>query len=115
MLADSLAECLIVRHLGVVERLHVEVDEPAALLLGDLQMAMHGNEVRETHLASKAIRSAEGLCRESGQLIDVLGAAIAEQRLQERVDEDTGVERLFEAMQRRLSPACSKSVVIAAR
>jgi hypothetical protein len=51
VLADGLAKRGIGRHLRRVERDHVELDEPLALLLGDPQSAVYGYEVGEAELA----------------------------------------------------------------
>jgi hypothetical protein len=39
---------------------HAQLDEPAALLLGDLQAAMHRDEMRETQIPREAVGAAEG-------------------------------------------------------
>lgn len=44
MLPYGRAERRVGGHPGLVERRHVELDEPPALLFGDLQTAVHGDE-----------------------------------------------------------------------
>jgi hypothetical protein len=61
---------------------------------------VHGNEVAEAQLAREPIRTAEGLGRECGQVVDVIGPSGAEERLQERVGEDAVVKELLEAVER---------------
>jgi len=49
--AHGLAKSRVVGHLSLLERSHVELDEPLALLLGDPQAAVHGDEVGEAQLS----------------------------------------------------------------
>ena len=61
-----------------------------------LETAVHGDEVGEAEVGREAVGTAERLGRERRQVVYVLGPSVAEQRLQERVDEDAVVERLLE-------------------
>ena len=56
----------------------------------------------EAQLAREPTRTTEGLGRERGEVVDVIGTSGAEQRLQERIGEDAVVEDLLEAVQRLL-------------
>src|SRR5215211_1878701 len=51
VLANGLAKFRVGCHLSRVERRHVELDEPLALLLCDPQPAVHGNEMGEAERA----------------------------------------------------------------
>ena len=55
MLAHGLAKRRVGRHPGRVERGHVQLDEPPALLLGDPQPAVHVDEVREAQVAGEPL------------------------------------------------------------
>src|SRR3954469_19935611 len=93
MLAHRLAELRIVGHAGIVERGQVELHEPSALGLGDPEAAVDVNEVREAELAREPVRTAEALCREHRQMLDVLWPPCAEQRLEQRIGEHAVVGR----------------------
>jgi hypothetical protein len=54
MLADRLTERLIVGYCGLVERLKVDLDEPLALLVGDLQVAVYVDVVAKAKLVGEA-------------------------------------------------------------
>jgi hypothetical protein len=101
--ADGRAERLVIGHVGLVERRHVQLDEPAALLLGDLEVAVDCNQMAEAQLTAEAVRATEGLRRERGQVIDVLGPSRAEQRLEHRIGQDAAVEQILEAVNRFLT------------
>ena len=58
----------------------------------------------EAELSSEAVGAAEGLGGEGGQVIDVFRLACPEERLEEGILEDAAVERVLEAVQRRLAP-----------
>ncbi len=104
MRADGLAECQVAGQADGVQSDHVQLDEPLALLLGDVQVAVDCDEVREAaKLPGETIRPAEGLGRECRQVIDVLWLACAEERLEERVGQDTAVEGVLETVQRLLA------------
>jgi hypothetical protein len=66
MLADSLAERLVVGQAGLVERFQVRSDEPVALLIGDVQVAVDVDDVLEAQFAGEPVRAAEGLGGRSG-------------------------------------------------
>src|SRR3954466_5082503 len=99
MLAHRLAELRIVGHAGIVERGQVELHEPSALGLGDREAAMDVNEVREAELAREPVPTAEALCREHRQMLDVLWPPCAEQRLEQRIGEHAVVEDLLGPVQ----------------
>jgi hypothetical protein len=99
-----LAELLVGGQAHLVECRDVQLDEPLALLLDDLQPPVHGDEVGEVQLAAEAIRPAEGLAREGGQVVDMVRAASAEQRLQHRVGEHAAVEGVLETVEAGLAP-----------
>lgn len=81
MRADRFPKRLIVGHSRLIERLHVQSDEPLTLLIGDLQVAVCFDQMLEAQLARKAVRPTERLRREPGQVIDVMRPALREQRL----------------------------------
>ncbi len=54
-----LLEWLVVRQARLVERLHVEGHEPVPLLIRDLQVAVHIDQVLKTKLAREAVRATE--------------------------------------------------------
>ena len=63
VLAERLTERLVDGQARFVERLHVRRDEPFALLVGDVQVPVDIDDVREAEPACEAIRSAERLGR----------------------------------------------------
>ena len=68
------------------------------------------DQVGETQLAGEPVRAAEGLGGEGGQVVDVLGPAGAEERLEQRVGQDAVVEDLLEAVQPLLATGtCASS------
>jgi hypothetical protein len=64
---------------------------------------MNRDQMREAELVREAVRAAERLRGERGQVVDVLGLAGAEQRLQERIAQDARIEGVLEAVQRLLA------------
>ena len=78
VLTDGAAERLVVGHTGIVESLQVELDEPLTLLVGDLQVAMHVDDVPKTELIGKSWRAAKRLSGEPGQVVDVGGNGVRE-------------------------------------
>ena len=98
--ADRLVERPVVGHAGLVECLHVQLDEAPALPLEDLQVPVDGDQVAEAQLPRKAVRAAERLGRKRGQAVHVVRSALAEQRLQDRIGHDLAVEDLIEAVDR---------------
>ena len=99
VLPDRAAERLVVGQIGFVESLQVDLDEPLTLLVGDLQVAMHVDDVPKTELIGKSWRAAERLSGEPGQVFDVGGNAVREQLLEHGVGERLGVEDLLEPVQ----------------
>jgi hypothetical protein len=61
VLAHGGAERLVVGHAGGIEGGEVELDEARALGLGDLQAAVHVDQVLEAELPAEPIGSAERL------------------------------------------------------
>jgi hypothetical protein len=59
MFTNGVTKLWIGGHLGRVEGLQVPLDEPLALFLGDLQIAMYRNEVGEPEISGEAVRAAE--------------------------------------------------------
>src|ERR1700722_19598925 len=97
--AQRLPERRIGGEPGSVRGGHVELDEPLALRLGDPQPAVHVDQVREAQLPGEVVRAPERLRLERGEVVDVLRAARAEQRLEQRIGEDAGVEDIHEVTQ----------------
>ena len=89
----------VARHAGLVEQPEIQLDESGAVLLRDLEAAMHVDQVVESQLFGEAIRPAEGLGGERSEMVDMFGSAGTEKRLQDRVGQDTGVEDLFQSVQ----------------
>ena len=81
--AHSFPEQLVSRQTGLIERLHVQSHEPLPLLVRDLQMPVHINDVLEAKLAAETVRPTEGFRREPGQVIHMLRAPLRKQRLQD--------------------------------
>ena len=90
--SDRLPERLVVRHAGKVEGSHVELDEPLALLLGDAESSVNIDQMSESEFPREAVRSAEGLGSEGGEVVDVLRPATAEERLEDLVCQDARIE-----------------------
>jgi RNA polymerase sigma factor (sigma-70 family) len=99
VLPDRLAERGVVRQPGLVERRQVQRDEPRALLVGDVQVAVDVDDVLEAELAGEPVGPAERLGREPGQVVDVSWHPRGEQGPQHRVGEGLAVEQLLEAVQ----------------
>ena len=99
VLAECLTERLVIGQPGFTEGVQVERDESFALLVGDLQVAVHVDHVSEAQPAGEAIRPAEGLRREPGQVIDVGGRSLGEKGLEHLVGECLGVEQVLEPVQ----------------
>ena len=100
----GLAKILVGRHRRPVERCHVQIDEALALLLVDLESAMHLNQMREPEFAREPVRTAERFGRKRREVIHMLRLARTEQWLQKRIGEHAVVEELLEAMDPRLAP-----------
>jgi len=66
-------------------------------------VAVRLDQVIEAQLASESVRPTERRRSEPGQVIDMLGPALGEQGLQQRIGEDLRVEQLLEAVQCLLS------------
>ena len=99
VLTNRAAKRLVVGKAGIVERLQVHLDEPLTLLIGDLQIAMHVDDVPKTEPIGKSWRPAERLSSKPGQVIDMAGNTMREQLLEHRVSERPGVEQLLEPVQ----------------
>ncbi len=97
--SHRLAKRLVVRQAGLVERLQVERYEPVPLLVGDIEVTMRLDQVLEPQLVSEAVRAAERLSGEPGQVLDVMRLALMKQGAQHGIIEHLGVEQFFEAMQ----------------
>lgn len=67
----GLAERLVVWQTGLVERFHVQRNEPLPLLVSDLQVAVR----IESRAESRGQAPTERLGDEPGQMIDVIGGA----------------------------------------
>lgn len=59
VLADGATEWLVGGHTGIVERLQVAPDESLALLVGDLQVTVHLDDVPKTEPFGESRRAAE--------------------------------------------------------
>lgn len=99
MRTHCVPERLVVRHSHGIEGRKVEVDEPLALLLGDLAMTMHVDQMLESKFTAEAVGATERLSGEPGQVLDVLRLNSAEQWLQKRVCEHTRIKVLLEPVQ----------------
>src|SRR4051812_31981130 len=99
VLTEGLLKRLIAGELGLRGGLHVEGDESLPLLVGDLQPTVHVDQVVEPEPLGEAIRAAEGLSREPGQMLDVMFLLLAEHGPEDRVGEHLRVEDLLEAVE----------------
>jgi len=81
VLLDRLPERRVCRQSGLVECVQVHRHEPVALLIGDLQVPVHVDEVPEPELAGEAVGSAEGLRGEPGQVVDMRRQALVTARV----------------------------------
>jgi hypothetical protein len=112
MRSDGLAKCLIVGHASGIKGCHLQLDEPLTLFLGDLQVPVVIDEMRESsQLAGEAIRPTERFACKRGQAIDMLGLASAVERLKERVNENAAVESVLKTMERFLASPPSWGLV----
>ena len=71
MFLDCFAEPFVGREASLVRRLQVDADEAVALLVSDVQVAVNVDQVLKPELAAEAVRAAERLGREPGQVLDV--------------------------------------------
>ncbi len=53
---------------------------------------MHVDQVSEAQLFAEAVGTAERFGREPGEVFHVLGLALSEERLEERIGEHLGIE-----------------------
>ncbi|SRR6266566_1887975 len=100
----SLLEWFVVRQPRLVRRLHVEGHEPLPLVVRDLQVAVHIDQVLKTKLRVKRSGPPNNSAVKPGQVIDVIWSPLREQRLQHWIGKDLRVEQLLEAVQRLVSP-----------
>jgi hypothetical protein len=99
VLEYGLAEGFVSGHVGLVECLEVQLHKTCPLRLGDPQVAVDVDEMGEAELPAEAIGAAEGLGGEPRQVLDVMGLAGTEERLEQLVGEDLGVEEVFKTVQ----------------
>jgi hypothetical protein len=102
--SDGRTELFVGGKVRRVERSHVELDEPLPLLLGDPKVSVHVDEMCKAELSGEAVGPAEGLGGEGCEVIDVFRLARPEEGLEEGILEHAAVERVLEAVQRRLAP-----------
>ena len=69
---------------------------------------MHVDQVLKAELTRESVRATKALGREHRQVIDVLRLALTEQRLQQRIAQNTVVEQLLEAMEALLAASVLK-------
>ena len=101
--SDCLSELLIIGKIRSVERSHIERDEPLSLFFRYLKVPVDSDQMVEAKLAGEAVGATEGFGCEGRQMIDVLRLAGPEERLQQRILENTLVERLLEVVHRVLA------------
>lgn len=65
-------EWLVIRQARFIKGLRIEGHEALPLLVGDLQMAVHVDHMLESKPAGEAVRAAERLGSEPGQVVDVM-------------------------------------------
>jgi len=97
--AQRLAERGVIGQPGRVGGGQVQLDEPLPLLLGDLQAAVHVDEMGEAQLPGEVVGAPERFGLERGQVVDVIRLARAEQRLQQGIGEHAAIEDVDEAVQ----------------
>jgi hypothetical protein len=83
MRADGIAKFHIIGQVGGGERGQVQLDESPPLLLSDMEIAVHADEMSEPELARKAVGAAKRLDSECGQVVDVLRFAEFEEWLEQ--------------------------------
>jgi hypothetical protein len=97
VLADGPAERFVLGHSGLVERLQVGLDEPLTLLVGDLQVAVHVDDVPEAELIGESWRAAErlsgGQVRCSERLLEPVQAVVAAGMLIQGLAHDLSLPR----------------------
>jgi hypothetical protein len=100
MRSHGLPKIRVVGHSDLVERSQIQGDEPLPLFFADVETPMHRDQVVEaSKLTSESVRSAEGLRRERGQVIDVVRLSLAEQWLQQRIRKHAVVERVLKSVE----------------
>src|SRR5262249_21222825 len=104
VLAYGLSEASVVGQTGLVERLEVRRDETLTLLVGDVAMAVNVDQVLEAELPGEPIRTAQRLCREPGQVVDVGWNTLGEHMSKDWIAEGLVVEDLLETVQSFLAP-----------
>jgi hypothetical protein len=92
---------------GCIRCGHVQLHEPVPLRLGDLQAAVHLDQVGEAQLAGEVIRPSERFGLERGQMVHMFRPSRAEQRPQHRIGQHAAVEDIDEVTQASRPPACS--------
>jgi hypothetical protein len=94
--SDRFSKRFVFGHVCCIEGRQVQVDESAALLLGDRQPAVDIDEMGESELSGEPVGAAERLCGERGEVVDVVGLAGTEERLEKRVGQYALVEERLE-------------------
>lgn len=82
-----------------VQRLQVQLDKTESLLLGDVEVTVDIDQMGESQLLGEAVGTTERFGGKGGQMIDVLGLAGTEERLQDRIGQDARIERVFEPVE----------------
>ncbi len=80
--SDRLTELLIVGKIRGVEGIHIELDEPLSLLLGDPKVSVNPDEMCEAELSCEAVGTTEGFSSEGGEVIDVFWLTRPKKRLE---------------------------------
>ena len=97
--AHRVTERLVIGHANGIEGRQIQLDEPLALLLADLQTTVNVDQVTKPELTAVAVRPPERLCGEPRQMGHMIGLTGAEQRLQQWVGEHAGEEVILEPVQ----------------
>src|SRR5262249_61395268 len=97
--AYGLSESFVPGKAGLVDRLQIERHEPLALLVGDLQVAVHVDDVLKAHLTRESIWPSERLGGEPGEVIVIMRAPLRENRAHGRIGDGRRVEQTLEALQ----------------
>jgi hypothetical protein len=93
---DRFSKRLVAGHPRRIERRHIQLDESAALLLGDRQPTVDIYEMGESKFPGEPIGAAERLGGERSEVVDVLWLAGTEERLEKRVGQHARVEERLE-------------------
>jgi hypothetical protein len=97
--SDGLTKVLVIGKVRCIERCHVQLNESLSLFFGDVEVPVNVDQMSETKFSGEAVRTAEGLNGEGGEVIDVLRLALPEKWLEQGIFEDAAVERVLKTVE----------------